>query len=114
MKLTSLKPRVATLQGRVRAIVPGSWRNGKQGANARGYTYRWQKASREFLLEHPLCQCLDCDEGRKRITVATVVDHKVPHRGDMVVFWDTSNWQAMAKACHDRKTQREGSDAPRA
>lgn len=74
------------------------------GANQRGYTYRWQVASKAFLARHPLCQCPDCDEGRKRVSLATVVDHKIPHKGDQTLFWDESNWQAMAKQCHDRKT----------
>lgn len=39
--------------------------------------------------------------------VATVVDHKIPHKGDMRLFWDRNNWQAMAKVCHDRKTAQE-------
>lgn len=38
---------------------------------------------------------------------ASVVDHIVPHRGDANLFWDQSNWQAMSKSCHDRKTARE-------
>jgi 5-methylcytosine-specific restriction protein A len=38
------------------------------------------------------------------VTVATVVDHILPHRGDRVLFWDRSNWQALSKKCHDRKT----------
>ncbi|AFR18473.1 HNH endonuclease [Burkholderia pseudomallei] len=38
---------------------------------------------------------------------ASVVDHIVPHRGDAHLFWDQSNWQAMSKSCHDRKTARE-------
>ena len=38
---------------------------------------------------------------------ASVVDHRVPHRGDMALFWDSSNWQSMAKECHDRKTATE-------
>jgi 5-methylcytosine-specific restriction enzyme A len=70
------------------------------------YTYRWQKASKAFLAMHPLCQCPECDEGRKRVRAATVVDHKVPHRGDLALFWDASNWQAMAKDCHDSYKQR--------
>lgn len=88
-------------------LVPGSWRSGKSGANARLYTYRWQKAREAFLRQHPLCQCEACDEGRKRVRPATVVDHRVPHRGDERLFWHQENWQAMAKACHDAKTQRE-------
>ena len=35
---------------------------------------------------------------------ATVVDHRKPHRGDPVTFWDTTRWQSLCKSCHDRKT----------
>ncbi|WP_407945700.1 HNH endonuclease signature motif containing protein [Paraburkholderia elongata] len=33
-----------------------------------------------------------------------MVDHKVPHRGDMALFRNVSNWQALSKRCHDAKT----------
>jgi 5-methylcytosine-specific restriction protein A len=70
------------------------------------YNYRWQKARKTFLARHPLCQCPDCDEGRLRVRASTVVDHKVPHRGDSRLFWDSTNWQALAKQCHDSWKQR--------
>jgi 5-methylcytosine-specific restriction protein A len=73
----------------------------------RGYDYRWQKARDQFLREHPLCQCPECKEGELRLLPSSVVDHKVPHKGDMKLFWDRSNWQAMSKPCHDKKTARE-------
>ena len=76
-------------------------------SHQRGYGRRWQAASEAFLRSHPLCQCPECDEGRIRARPASVVDHKVPHRGDMKIFWDSTNWQSMAKPCHDRKTARE-------
>lgn len=41
-----------------------------------------------------------------RYVAATVVDHIVPHRGDMKLFWDRDNWQALCKACHDSHKQR--------
>jgi 5-methylcytosine-specific restriction endonuclease McrA len=108
-RLQSLKGRLATLDTRVGSAQGStpSWRSDKRGANERGYTYKWQQASKAFLEKHPLCQCPDCEAGEKRVTPATVVDHDPPHRGDMVKFWDRSTWRAMAKACHDRKTQQE-------
>ena len=42
-----------------------------------------------------------------RYVKATVVDHVIPHRGDQKLFWDRSNWRALCKQCHDRKTRRE-------
>jgi 5-methylcytosine-specific restriction protein A len=35
------------------------------------------------------------------------VDHIRPHRGNRDLFWDMTNWQAMSKVCHDRKTSKE-------
>lgn len=73
----------------------------RPSAASRGYGKRWQKTSRAFLRAHPLCEhCLK--DGR--YVKATVVDHKTPHRGDQKLFWDESNWQALCKPCHDRKT----------
>jgi 5-methylcytosine-specific restriction protein A len=76
-------------------------------ANDRGYNYRWQKESKVFLAQHPLCMCELCQEGKLRLRAATVVDHKRAHRGDAGLMWDRNNWQSMAKECHDRKTARE-------
>ena len=71
---------------------------------SRGYNAKWRKASKAFLRKNPLCvMCLK--EGR--YTAATVVDHIKPHRGDSTLMWDSSNWQALCKSCHDKKTWRE-------
>lgn len=71
------------------------------------YDHRWRRAAKLFLMEHPLCQCHECKAGELQVTVATVVDHIVPHRGNRALFWDRSNWQSMAKPCHDKKTATE-------
>ena len=76
-------------------------------AASRMYDRRWQAASKDFLRRHPLCQCPECGEGRIRVTAATLVDHIRPHKGDVDLFGKESNWQAMAKPCHDRKTATE-------
>ena len=70
-------------------------------ADARGYDAMWRKARKAFLQAHPLCvECMKAG----RLTPATVVDHVVPHRGDVKLFWDEGNWQALCKACHGKKT----------
>lgn len=106
-RLSSLPSRTSALSPKLAQVQPGSWRAGTTSSTQRGYTYKWQQASKAFLAKHPLCQCPDCDEGRKRVTASTVVDHDPPHRGDMERFWDRSTWRAMSKPCHDAKTQRE-------
>lgn len=67
------------------------------------YSYRWQRASKAFLAEHPLC--VFCEK-LGRVTPSSVVDHVKPHRGDEAMFWDSTNWQALCKPCHDSVKQR--------
>ncbi|MDP3088853.1 MAG: HNH endonuclease [Methylotenera sp.] len=76
----------------------------RESSTQRGYGYRWQQTSKGFLRSHPLCQCPECQEGLVRLLPAEVVDHIIPHQGDMTLFWNRSNWQAMNKQCHDKKT----------
>ena len=66
----------------------------------------WREARREFLAAHPACACCG--------TPATVVDHVDPHRGDPLIFWDSSRWQSLCASCHGRKTAaRDGGFANR-
>ncbi len=62
---------------------------------------RWRTARQSFLKSNPLCA--EC-ERKGKLTSATVVDHKIDHKGDLDKFWDVSNWQPLCKQCHDRKT----------
>ncbi len=77
-----------------------------RSAAGRGYGSRWQRESKRFLTQHPLCR--KCRE-EGRFVKATVVDHIVPHRGDQGLFWDHNNWQPLCKKHHDLKTGREDS-----
>ncbi len=59
---------------------------------------RWRRESRRFLQAHPLCRM--CEQIGKT-TLATVVDHITPHRGDEELFWDKAgNWQGLCATCH--------------
>ena len=69
---------------------------------AKGYNSRWNKARIRYLKLNPLC--VYCQRNG-RLIKATVVDHITPHRGDQELFWNQSNWQALCKSCHDRKTK---------
>jgi 5-methylcytosine-specific restriction enzyme A len=76
-------------------------------AAARGYDWRWRNPDRtgaadRFLAEHPLCVACEAEDGR--CVAATVVDHIVPHRGDMELFWDVTNWQSLCEHHHNAKT----------
>ena len=83
-----------------------SHRYDKERGNAatRGYNYRWQKERAAYLMRNPLCiECMKTDE----ITTAAVVDHIIPHKGNMKLFWDTSNWQPLCVFHHNQKTAKE-------
>ena len=73
-------------------------------AASRGYDSRWQRESKAFLRANPLCaECLR----ENRVKAATLVDHIIPHKGDMILFWDKSNWQPLCDHHHAVKTAKE-------
>jgi 5-methylcytosine-specific restriction enzyme A len=75
-------------------------------SSARGYGGKWRTARLSYLSANPLCvMCMAKDI----IASADVVDHIKPHRGDMVLFWDMSNWQSLCYSCHNSTKQREES-----
>jgi len=76
------------------------WRAGKTAAQ-RGYGYKWQKAREGYLKKHPLC--VHCESNNK-LTLATVVDHIIDHKGDKGLFWDRDNWQPLCNRHHNIKT----------
>ena len=73
-------------------------------ANARGYTYRWQKLRDRFIRQHPYCE--ECFR-KGKLVMATDVDHIIPHRGDQRLLYDEANLQSLCHECHSRKTARE-------
>ena len=73
----------------------------RESATARGYDARWRVARKHYLRRYPLC--LECQREGK-LAPATVVDHIIPHRGDVDLFWDESNWQPLCARHHNEKT----------
>lgn len=77
----------------------------KRGSAAsRGYDSKWQAARKSYLEKHP--ECVMCSAQGKR-TKATVVDHRIPHRGDKALFWNKLNWQSLCGHHHNSAKQRE-------
>ena len=74
----------------------------RTSAHKRGYGPRWRRARLLYLTAHPLC--VMCEQ-LGRTNPATVVDHKIPHRRDAVLFWNEANWQSLCAPCHDRHKQ---------
>lgn len=71
----------------------------RPSAYKRGYDHEWRKARVEYLQAHP--QCRLCG------SLACVVDHIVPHRGDKRLFWHRANWQPLCVSCHNSIKQRQ-------
>jgi len=66
-------------------------------ARQRGYNTAWDRTREAFLQAHPFCHFCNA--------TATVVDHKVPHRGDPALFWSKGNWQPLCASCHSGAKQ---------
>ena len=77
----------------------------RPSSHKRGYTRKWAEAREHYLIENPLCaECTKHDI----VEAASEVDHIIPHKGDMELFWDRKNWQGLCKPCHSKKTMKEG------
>ncbi|MHC4194287.1 MAG: HNH endonuclease signature motif containing protein [Planctomycetota bacterium] len=76
----------------------------RPSAAKRLYGRRWQKASKHFLKRNRLCVA---HLAAGRTVEATEVDHIIPHKGDMKLFWDKKNWQSLCRPCHSSKTRKE-------
>jgi 5-methylcytosine-specific restriction enzyme A len=50
--------------------------------------------------------CERC-EAQGKVEPATVVNHRIPHRGDQRLFWDRTNWEPACKPHHDSTIQAE-------
>lgn len=90
-----------------------SWRTDKRKTSERGYGARWQRERAAFLARPENVLCVMCQE-MGRVKLATVVDHKIPHKGDEVLMWDQSNWQPLCKTHHNSDKQREEKSGRRA
>lgn len=63
---------------------------------------RWKLRRFDQLSEHPFCSMC---EAEGTVELATVVDHKVPHRGEPALFWD-GELDSLCKRHHDGAKQR--------
>jgi 5-methylcytosine-specific restriction protein A len=69
-------------------------------------TARWKRLRLQKLAANPACECDAC-AALPLPRLASVVDHRTPHRGEAALFFAWDNLQSMAKRCHDAKTAGE-------
>lgn len=81
---------------------------GRLSSAARGYGYKWRQSSKLYLAKHPYCaEC--ARQGRREL--ATEVDHIVPHKGDMKLFWDRTGRACAIPATQSRQLRRTEASA---
>lgn len=68
----------------------------RSSARERGYDTRWDKARKAWFAREPLCICCRANGA---VNEAIVLDHIVPHKGDMAKFWSSENWQGLCEWC---------------
>jgi 5-methylcytosine-specific restriction protein A len=65
-------------------------------------TKQWKELRAAQLRAFPLCAyCLALGMD----TAANVADHRKPHKGDRVLFFDATNLQSLCTTCHDAAKQ---------
>ncbi len=70
-------------------------------------TREWRQLKKAQLQRQPLCEM----EHGARVEPATVVNHRIPHKGDRALFFDPANLQSLCKPHHDgpiQRTERRG------
>jgi 5-methylcytosine-specific restriction protein A len=74
-------------------------------AAKRGYGHKW-RVEREIWLRRPENRwCFYCEQKTPpKKTIANIIDHFIPHRGDQKLFWDRKNWKPACETCHNIKT----------
>lgn len=68
-------------------------------------TQRWKALRAIRLAMDPWCvRCIAAD---RPLTPSDTVNHKDPHKGDPVKFWDLDNTEGVCTPCHSGEIQRE-------
>jgi 5-methylcytosine-specific restriction enzyme A len=69
-------------------------------ATDRLYDGKWRRYAATFVKKNPLCFYCGL---MNRTTATECVDHAVPHRGDVRLFWDKANHRSACITCNSRK-----------
>lgn len=112
-RLKSLKPRLELLA----EVGPKRLDAGATAEQVRSAREPWRplyrskrwRALRQVVLKRAGWRCEQTGElliGKDPEPNSPVIDHKIPHHGDLDLFWDESNLQAVSRAYHDGEKKR--------
>lgn len=105
-RLSSAKPRLGSAPSKLGAAKRAG-QTGARRSEGPNNTARWQRL-RLKVLARDGWQCQETGVmlvGGKHAPNSAVVDHIIPHRGDLALFWDESNLHAVSKTWHDKHKQ---------
>ena len=111
-QLGALKPRLGHLPGDKQAI--DRERNARNSLRSLYGTKRWADLKlATFVRDAYVCQrsgvlCI----GKHPAPNSPVANHKIPHRGDLALFWDPANIETVTKEVHDSIIQAEEQAVP--
>lgn len=71
------------------------------GGDAWRHTTEFKRKRKVFVETNPWCAMC------KKLCNPPHLDHIVPHRGDVRLFWLVSNWQTLCDVCHGKKTSND-------
>lgn len=75
-----------------------AYERSRGSARQRGYSTKWDKASKAYLSRRPICPACQAADV---LTASEVTDHIIPHKGDKALFWSRENWQPCCRWHHD-------------
>lgn len=116
-RLTGLPKRLGSLPGAVggqdRAEAERVRNRARSGGGSLRKLYsckRWRDL-RQDVAEAAAWMCQGCDVPHQLNEIkfhpdSLTVDHKTPHKGNLVLFWDVENLQAVCKRWHDTEKQK--------
>ncbi|MGV6840577.1 MAG: HNH endonuclease [Planktomarina sp.] len=105
-RLTTSNPRLGVAPPRLSGAV-NQERKGVRRSDGPINTARWQRL-RLKILKRDGWRCQRTGVmlvGGKHAPNSAVVDHIRPHRGNLELFWDENNLQAVSKEYHDKTKQ---------
>ena len=77
-------------------------------STSRGYNARWERVRKTWLKRNP--ECAYCPGDYK--SLAVLIDHFVPHRGNQQIFWNKEFWRGSCQSCHSVKSAWELKNLP--
>ena len=95
-------------------LTPARPTKSRTSTTRHGHLYRlsrWTRASKAFRDSPEGCLCVDC-KAAGRLVKSDITDHRIPHNGDLTLFWDRNNWVGRCWSHHSSKSRADVTGKP--